>query len=81
MVVQANLISGTAAQETIEKLRPRTEAVVDAGARTSDPVYFVLALTWISFVVAGLREELWRAGMLAAVQANYPGVFSGRWRS
>lgn len=60
----------------VEKLRPRTEVVVDPGALVTDPVYFWLTITIVSFVVGGLREELWRAGMIAGMRA----VFPERWR-
>jgi membrane protease YdiL (CAAX protease family) len=65
----------------VEHLRPEIENVVDARA-LEDPLYFALSLTLISFVVAGLREELWRAGMLAGLNALFPQLFNtpaGRW--
>jgi membrane protease YdiL (CAAX protease family) len=40
--------------------------------------YFWLTVTIASFVVAGLREELWRAGTLAALRALWPGLFEAR---
>jgi membrane protease YdiL (CAAX protease family) len=33
-------------------------------------------LTLVSFVLAGLREELWRAGVLAGLIGLFPGQFS-----
>lgn len=56
--------------------RPQIENVVDVHALTANPVYFALMLTLVSFVLAGLREELWRAGMLAGFNALFP-----RWMS
>ena len=59
----------------LEHLRPEVENVVNAKA-LSNPLYLFLTLTVVSFVVAGLREELWRAGMLAGLSALLPGLFT-----
>jgi membrane protease YdiL (CAAX protease family) len=64
-------------REQLEGGRPRVEAVVSPEALQEDPLYFALSLTLISFVVAGFREELWRAGMLAGLQALFPRRFHG----
>ncbi len=48
--------------ESFKGLRPNVEKLVEPGA-LQDPVYLLVAMTLISFVVAGLREELWRAGV------------------
>jgi membrane protease YdiL (CAAX protease family) len=71
-VVVALALAGGAPTEIAEKLRPRTEAVVDPTTLTGDPIYFGLMLTLVSFVVGGFREELWRAGMLAGWNALFP---------
>jgi membrane protease YdiL (CAAX protease family) len=63
--------------EEAERFRARTEAVVDAEA-LQDPAYLAVCLTLISFVVAGFREELWRAGMLAGLGGLFPAIFGGR---
>jgi membrane protease YdiL (CAAX protease family) len=47
----------------LENLRPRIENVIATDA-LRDPIYLLLTTTLVSFVVAGLREELWRAGVL-----------------
>jgi membrane protease YdiL (CAAX protease family) len=57
------------------KVSPLTKHMVDISALTGDPIYFALALTLISFVVAGFREELWRAAMLAGINALFPRQF------
>jgi len=57
-------------------LRPDVGSIVDWRA-LRDPVYFALALTLVSFVLAALREELWRAGMIAGVRALLPERFRG----
>lgn len=61
----------------LEGLRPKVEAMVDVQA-LHDPVYLALMLTLVSFVLAGLREELWRAGMVALLGRVAPRVFGGR---
>jgi membrane protease YdiL (CAAX protease family) len=64
-------------REQLESARPRVEAVVSPESLQTDPLYFALSLTLISFVVAGFREELWRAGMLAGLQSLFPGRLHG----
>lgn len=59
------------------KLQAETEQLVNAQALTKDPLYLWLNLTFVSFVVAGLREELWRAGMLAGLFALFPRQLHG----
>lgn len=49
--------------EALKELRPNVEKLVEPGA-LRDPAYLLVATTLISFIVAGLREELWRAGVL-----------------
>jgi membrane protease YdiL (CAAX protease family) len=63
-------------------LQPDTEHLVNAKALVENPAYFLLNITLVSFVFAGFREELWRAGMLAGFNALLPGGLShpaGRW--
>jgi membrane protease YdiL (CAAX protease family) len=54
-------------------------AAVDMDAISNNPVYLAVMLTFVSFVVAGLREELWRAGMLAGLTALFPAGMGRRW--
>lgn len=65
-------------EETLDRVRPQTEQVVDVAALTEDPVYFILSLTLVSFVVGGLREEMWRAGVIAGLAGVWPRVFGSR---
>ena len=58
--------------------RPDLEALVDLAALRNDPVYFWLTVTVVSFVVAGLREELWRSAFLAGMGALWPQHFGSR---
>ena len=58
--------------------RPQVETLVDLAALRDDPAYFWLSITFVSFVLAGLREELWRAGFLAGLRALWPRRFGSR---
>lgn len=60
----------------LEQLRPQTEHLINAQALTQSPLYFVLCLTLLSFVVAALREELWRSAMFAGINALFPKQFA-----
>ena len=44
----------------------------------NNPMYFWLTLTVVSFIVAGLREELWRSAFLAGMKALWPQRFGSR---
>lgn len=84
MVILASLMAWwvvlTGMSETeMKSLRPQSEHIVDTSSLTDNPLYLILSLTLISFVVAGFREELWRAGMLAGLRALFPKMMSHRW--
>jgi membrane protease YdiL (CAAX protease family) len=70
------LIVGDSNQEFLRELRPQHEELVDAQALTTNPAYLVLNLTVVSFLLAGFREELWRAGMLAGFAVLFPQSFA-----
>ena len=61
-----------------EAFRPQVEHLVNLNALVDNPIYFVLMLTVISFVLGGLREELWRAAMFAGIEALFPKAMSNR---
>ncbi len=64
----------TAQGRTLDSLaaaRPQVENLLDPAA-LRDPVYFGLSLTLVSFIVAGLREELWRAVVLTGLLRLMP---------
>ncbi len=61
----------------LDTVRPKIEAMVDVAA-LQNPVYLLLMLTVVSFVLAGLREELWRIGMVALLGRLMPAWFGGR---
>lgn len=75
-MLSAWLITGDA-QALAAALQPDTAQLVDAGA-LGEPLYLALNLTVVSFIVAGLREELWRAGLLAAGFALFPAAATNR---
>ena len=70
------MAAGGSVEAVAEKMRPQTEVLVDAAALIGQPLYFGLMLTVVSFVLAGLREELWRAGVLAGLAGLFPRQFS-----
>jgi membrane protease YdiL (CAAX protease family) len=72
VLVATGAMSFDSLQEFFRANQPRTEAMVDSSVMRSDPLYFLLLLTLISFVVAGLREELWRSAFLAGLRALGP---------
>jgi membrane protease YdiL (CAAX protease family) len=56
--------------------RPKVETLVDVQALAHDPLYFWLTVGLVSFVVAGLREELWRSSFLAGLRSLWPRTFA-----
>lgn len=63
----------------IQKNGPKPDALFPKGA-LSNPVYLLLSTTLLSFVAAGLREELWRTACLAALRHLLPDAWSDRAR-
>jgi membrane protease YdiL (CAAX protease family) len=59
-----------------QTVTPEIRNIVSANALVNDPLYLALMLTVVSFVLAGLREELWRAGMFAAFRVLVPQAFT-----
>jgi membrane protease YdiL (CAAX protease family) len=59
----------------IAQSRPNVEVIVNPSALKHNPAYFWLIVTVVSFVIGGLREELWRAGTLAAMRQLWPRLF------
>jgi membrane protease YdiL (CAAX protease family) len=62
----------------LDQFRPKLENLLSTDA-LHNPVYLLVTVTLVSFVVAGLREELWRAGMLAAFRGLLPARWQNRW--
>ena len=65
-------------QEYMNANRPDIDVLVSVSAMRDNPTYYWLTITLVSFVVAGLREEMWRAGTLAAMRVLWPRVFDSR---
>ncbi|MEP6668206.1 MAG: CPBP family intramembrane glutamic endopeptidase [Chthoniobacter sp.] len=63
-------------QKFTEENRPKVETLLDMQALTHDPAYFWLAVVLVSFVVGGLREELWRSSFLAGLRSVWPRAFA-----
>jgi membrane protease YdiL (CAAX protease family) len=71
-LVLAGVTTPQALQQYFTANRPDVETLVDISALRHNPLYFWLSLTLVSFVLAGLREELWRSAFLAGVQQVGP---------
>ncbi len=65
-------------QDFVSHNRPDVETLVDVDALRHNPLYLLLSLTLVSFVLAGLREELWRSAFLAGTRAVWPSAFGSR---
>jgi membrane protease YdiL (CAAX protease family) len=75
VVAATQTVTPEKVQEYVSANRPDVEALVSVPAMRSNPAYYWLTLTLVSFVVAGVREEMWRAGTLAAMRALWPRTF------
>ncbi|HEX8898078.1 MAG TPA: hypothetical protein VF751_05230, partial [Chthoniobacterales bacterium] len=65
-------------QQYMSANRPDVEVAVSISAMRDNPTYYWLTITLVSFVVAGLREEMWRGGTLAAMRVLWPRIFDSR---
>lgn len=65
-------------EETSNEFRPRVETLVDQEAIGESPAYLIINLTVVSFLLAGFREELWRAGVLGGLKRLHPTFFGTR---
>ena len=77
LLVASNLTSLEKLQSFTTANRPEVETVVSIKALKNDPVYYWLMVTFVSFVVAGLREELWRTAALTGLRRLWPSWFGG----
>ncbi len=68
-------LKGKSGPHTFEAYRPKVENLVDFRA-LQDPIYLFAICTVVSFGLAGLREELWRAGMICAGAGLLPWAWS-----
>ena len=68
-------ISGAHASD-LARIQSHADRMVNPKAIVGNPAYLILLVTLVSFVVAGLREELWRAAMLAGIGTLFPRFFA-----
>lgn len=78
ILVAAHAMSASSLQGLADKTRSGIELLVDIDAMRNNPAYYWLTLTLVSFVVAGLREEIWRTSFLAGLRALWPAQFATR---
>ncbi len=82
LVVGALLAARLATSEKVESVvqsnAPDVGAVVDVPALRHDPAYLLLSVTVASFLLGGLREEIWRAAFLAGFRRVWPKYFGSR---
>jgi membrane protease YdiL (CAAX protease family) len=79
MLVALRVVDIAELQDILERSAPDVGQVVSVSSMRENPTYFWLMLTLVSFVVAGLREELWRAAFLAGMRGLWPRAFASRW--
>ncbi|MGO8836697.1 MAG: CPBP family intramembrane glutamic endopeptidase [Limisphaerales bacterium] len=77
-LIVTHVMTAQSLQEFVAAHRPDVETLVDISAMRENPLYFWLVLIVVSFVVAGLREELWRSAFLAGLRALWPQRFGSR---
>jgi membrane protease YdiL (CAAX protease family) len=75
ILLATHLMTAESLRDFYANNRPGIENMVDVAALRDNPAYFWLTLTVVSFVVAGLREELWRSSFLAGMKALWPRQF------
>lgn len=78
LVLATKMVSQEQLQSFLSANRPDVEVLVDVTALKQNPVYYWLSITVVSFVVGGLREELWRAAFLAGMAHAWPTRFGSR---
>ncbi len=78
LLVASHLMTINSLRDFFDKNRPGIENMVDVEALRHNPAYLWLTLTLVSFVVAGLREELWRSSFLAGMRTLWPQWFGSR---
>ena len=77
-LVASHVMTPASLKDFFSANRPGVETIIDVAAMRNNPVYFWLTLTVVSFVVAGLREELWRSAFLAGMRGLWPQHFGSR---
>ena len=79
IVVMIAMLSSAASKADVQNFvqvnRPQVEKLVDLHAMSASPAYFWLNVILVSFVIGGLREELWRSSFLAGLRSLWPRIF------
>ena len=75
ILLASRLITVGQLQDFIAANRPQFERLVNTSTLQNSRLYFWLTVTLVSFVLAGLREEMWRAGTFAAMRNLWPRAF------
>lgn len=78
LLIATGVLTPSGLQEFVTANRPDVSAIVDISVLKNDRLYFWLTVTLVSFVMGGLREELWRGGLLAGMAVLWPGRFGSR---
>lgn len=76
VLIAVRVVSPQSLQNYVVANQPDVKSLVDLTAMHDNPAYYWLAVTVVSFVVAGLREELWRSAFLAGMRGLWPQYFS-----
>lgn len=74
-LLASRVVTSESLQTYVKTHKPDSTTLIDISALTNDPAYYWLTITLASFVVAGLREELWRSAFLAGLRKLWPGTF------
>jgi membrane protease YdiL (CAAX protease family) len=78
VLILTHVTTPAALQSSVINNKPDVETLVDISALRHNPAYFWLTVTLVSFVLGGLREELWRSAFLAGLRALWPQRFGSR---
>lgn len=78
VLVAARVLTPDSLQHFFSANRPDVGAIVDIPALRENPVYFWLMVSFVSFILGGLREELWRSGFLGGMRVLWPDRFGSR---
>ncbi len=78
ILIATQVVTPDGLQSFVRDNQPEIKEVVDVSAMQNNPVYFWLTITVVSFLMGGLREEFWRAGLLAGLRVLWPRWFGSR---
>jgi len=78
ILILSRLVTPEQLRHFVAANRPDVESLVDISALRNNTVYFWLTITLVSFIIGGLREELWRGAFLAALRNIWPNTFASR---